>query len=171
MTITWQDILVHLALVPLYLWLGIVRHEMSHGFVFVAQGIGVSDVVCWPHWYRWAWDPLAQDWEYQFSYWPVRLAPDIRDFCYGRCLAERWRERPQDKRSTRIRSLAPYISCLLCAGLGFWLVPMAFETQNIHWVTVTVVMLWLSPVIDTTVNIFTWLVYKRGDWEEAFPHG
>jgi hypothetical protein len=65
----------------------------------------------------------------------------------------------------------PYIVALGFVIAGLFVVPRVMEYDDKHGVLAAIILFWVSPAVDILYNIVKWLVKKRGDWEQVFPHG
>ena len=156
-----RDILLQVGLIPLYIFLGTVRHEVAHVIFAQLQGVIVRRMIFWPHWYREWQDPITLDYLYRVIYHPK----EGYVFRFGTWV---WGDGVQPNVATH---LAPYIVAVLCIAFGFVLMPAIMQYNTFHGVIAAIVLFWLSPGLDIVYNLAKWLVKHRGDWERAFPHG
>ena len=161
MDVELRDLLLHVGLLPLYLFLGTARHEWSHAIFARLEGVIVRRVVFWPHWFRSWQDPTTLDFLYRISYSPKRGY----HFHFGTWI---WGDGKDPNMSTH---LAPYITGVLLAIFGDVLMPLIELHNEMHGVLAAIIIFLVSPALDLLYNVAKWLLFKRGDWEKAFSHG
>jgi len=135
---TWVDLLIQVALYPVYQIVSTARHELSHAFVVWMSGFDVTSIRIFP--FR----------ESGVFYW-------------GRVT---WtRDEPDDMPVPKYIHAMPYYVNLLCV-LGAYPAMVYVQWEHFIAFAATLVMLFISPVVDTTYNVFKWLIYDKGDWAE-----
>ena len=131
---SWQGVLVHVLLYPVYQVLSTARHELAHALAARLSGLRVLE---------------------------IRVIPCLRDgrWYWG---FVRWEGTPNVH-----CHLAPYYVDLACLPFGVWLAcdPPAWP---FHAWAAAVVMLLVSPVVDTLYNVLKWRLAGRGDFAAAF---
>lgn len=63
--------------------------------------------------------------------------------------------------------LAPYYVDVIC-GVALAAVLRLVEFSNVHWALFALIMLGVSPVLDTGYNVMKWFLWRRGDFAMAF---
>lgn len=127
---TWQAVVGHALLYPLYQIISTVRHELAHAVVARLSGLTIVEIRVLP---------CRRDGRWYWGY--VRWEGTAGVHCY----------------------LAPYYVNAACLPFGLWLAldPPAWP---FHAWLVAIVLLAVSPVVDTVYNVVKWKVYNRGDF-------
>jgi len=131
---SWSDLLVHLALYPVYQVLSTARHEFAHAAAGWLSGMRILELHVLPG---------RRDGRWYWGY--VRWVGTPNVHCH----------------------LAPYYVDVACLPFGVWL---AFKTPPwpFHAWAAAVVMLAVSPAIDTVYNLLKWRISGTGDFTAAF---
>lgn len=129
----WADILWHVLAYPIYQILGTLRHELCHAAAAKSFGATIEEFRVLPH---------RRDGRWYWGY--VRWGGDL------------------DAAQVSVVKKAPYL--LNVALVVAWFVlRYAREFESFHWFAFATVTLLVSPVADSTYNLFKAIVWKRGD--------
>ena len=126
---SWQGLLLHLLLYPLYQVASTARHELAHAVTAWLSGLKVTEVRV---------IPCRRDGRWYWGYVRWEGTPNVH--CYVD---------------------------LACLPFGVWLAVTRPEWPLHAWAA-AVVMLLVSPVVDTIYNVLKWRLYGRGDFTSAF---
>lgn len=140
--ITWQHVLIHVCLWPFYQILSTIRHELSHACAALISGVQVLTIKIWPHRYegRWYWGRIM----------------------YG----------PNGLENLNVHvHMAPYYVnaiCLVTALALSWSGCLA-RVDEAHWLLFFIVMMIVSPLVDTLYNAAKYWITGTGDFASIEP--
>jgi hypothetical protein len=134
---TWTDVLIHLLAYPIYQIIGTIRHEGSHALAAMSCGASILEFRFLPH---------RREGKFFWGYvsWSSGL----------------------DLEQMRLVYLAPYLVDVFLLITGSVVLRM-HQFENFHWLAFAVIMLLLSPAIDTLYNLGKWAVKGTGDFADA----
>jgi hypothetical protein len=131
---SWQDVLVHVLLYPVYQVLSTARHELAHAVAARLSGLRVLEIRVLP---------CRRDGRWFWGYVRWEGTPNVH--CH----------------------LAPYYVDVASLPFGIWLA-VDPPSWPFHAWAAAVVMLLVSPVVDTLYNVLKWKLAGRGDFAQAF---
>jgi hypothetical protein len=131
---SWSDLLVHLALYPVYQVISTARHELAHAAAGWLSGMCILELHVLPG---------RRDGRWYWGYVRWEGTPNVH--CH----------------------LAPYYVDVACLPFGVWLA-LDPPRWSFHAWAAAVVMLAVSPAIDTVYNLLKWRISGTGDFAAAF---